>query len=397
MQLHIQTIYVVVGLVSVISTTAMAALWRINSRMPGVVWWFCSSLCSSLAFGLLAFSAVRPLALPADFVSASNDVLDLTALLLMLEGTLRFRKSVSPTRWAWLAALVLIFALLAIVTQGHTIQRYLVHDLVAFAILLSVAGLFVWQTSRHEVLVHGMAAFFLLMIAAALVTRWILAVGATSDAGLAQHPFNMVVLLATVAFTMGWTYTVSIACYYRSQNTILRFARQDALTHLPNRRDVDETLQRAIGQSSRTGAGFGWVMLDLNGFKPVNDQHGHVVGDALLVELANRLKKFCRESDFAGRMGGDEFVVLIHGAENADQLHGAVKRLARTINGPVTLGGVALNIDASIGAALWPQDGRSARKLTAAADRRMYANKRRRGKSRGGIAAPMTPPPMRSA
>jgi diguanylate cyclase (GGDEF)-like protein/PAS domain S-box-containing protein len=151
-------------------------------------------------------------------------------------------------------------------------------------------------------------------------------------------------------------------------------ALHDALTGLPNRALLDDRLTSAIAVAQRQDAALSLLMLDLDGFKAVNDTLGHHAGDLVLIEIATRLSGTLRESDTAARVGGDEFVLLLP----ATPLLGAVeaaRALVDFIVAPVTIEGKSLTVGASIGIAVFPNHGRDAAVLLAAADSAMYEAK----------------------
>ncbi len=166
-------------------------------------------------------------------------------------------------------------------------------------------------------------------------------------------------------------------------------ASTDFLTGLPNARALNLHLESELARSQRQATALAVLVTDLDGFKDVNDRYGHLEGDAVLRAIACVLRDNCREYDFVARMGGDEFVVLLPGMEEADvtakmaQLNKAVGEAGRRVVPDSKLG-------LSIGQARFPIDGRTAEQLLAEADQRMYAaktaRKLRQGKStsRGG-------------
>ena len=116
-------------------------------------------------------------------------------------------------------------------------------------------------------------------------------------------------------------------------------------------------------------------MIDINGFKQVNDKLGHSTGDLLLAALARRLRAAVREADFAGRLGGDEFLVLTCGVVGQQDVDGLMKRLRAGLNGPLQIDGKAVDATVSIGLAIWPDDGDSTDALLRVADLQMYRDK----------------------
>jgi len=158
-------------------------------------------------------------------------------------------------------------------------------------------------------------------------------------------------------------------------------ANHDPLTQLPNRRFFEQWLGYSLAQARRDGAPLALLFLDLDGFKAVNDRHGHKAGDELLVEIARRLRQTVRESDILARLGGDEFALLAPNAKDGRELAHVAQRLLQVLDDP---GQPALSdqpISASIGVALFPEDATDVQGLFAAADAAMYAAKRA-GKNR---------------
>ena len=148
-------------------------------------------------------------------------------------------------------------------------------------------------------------------------------------------------------------------------------ANFDPLTGLPNRGQLDEHLRYALSLAKRNNGHLALMFLDLDHFKDINDTLGHSVGDAVLIELANRLRLLLREEDTITRMGGDEFIFLLPGT-NA---HGAAKvaeKLLEVIALPFNIQPYELSLTASIGIAIYPDDGVELERLSQSADAAMY-------------------------
>ena len=152
-------------------------------------------------------------------------------------------------------------------------------------------------------------------------------------------------------------------------------AHYDGLTQLPNRTLLTDRLQQALLHSQRRGLGLAVAYLDLDGFKPVNDSHGHAVGDQLLITLAQRMKQVLREGDTLARIGGDEFVALLVDLDQALECAPVLARLLQAAAAPVTVGAAELQVSASIGVTLYPNDGADADLLLRHADQAMYLAK----------------------
>lgn len=158
----------------------------------------------------------------------------------------------------------------------------------------------------------------------------------------------------------------------------LRFlAHHDPLTGLTNRSLFADRLETALRTTDRHNTGLALLFLDLDDFKPINDQFGHEMGDQLLVQVARRLEQCTRDSDTVARMGGDEFTVLLTDIDNHVSLAIAVDKIRATLAEPFKLGDRSVFLSCSIGTAFYPEDGRTASALLSCADGRMYDHKRR--------------------
>lgn len=160
-----------------------------------------------------------------------------------------------------------------------------------------------------------------------------------------------------------------------SEALLRKMAHHDHLTGLANRSLLDESLLQAIERAKRNKSKIAILLADLDGFKPVNDTHGHDMGDELLKIIADRLKATVRSSDTVARIGGDEFVLLLDTIKGPhDAIHMAEKALA-AIREPALVRGADLRVSASIGVAIFPDDGIEAETLLKHADRAMYSAK----------------------
>ncbi len=158
-------------------------------------------------------------------------------------------------------------------------------------------------------------------------------------------------------------------------------AHFDALTGLPNRVLLADRLQQALLQGARRHRAVAVVFIDLDGFKQVNDRHGHAAGDALLVTLSQGLKAVLRDGDTLSRLGGDEFVAVLADLERPLDVEPVLRRLLEAVSQPVTLGDVRVNVSASLGVTIHPRDPSGPDQLIRHADKAMYQAKQA-GKNR---------------
>ena len=160
-----------------------------------------------------------------------------------------------------------------------------------------------------------------------------------------------------------------------------RMALHDSLTGLPNRRLLEDRLNQAIAIARRAGNTVAVMLIDLDGFKPINDLHGHDAGDDVLKVIAQRLTTaFHRQSDTVARLGGDEFVVVLQRSMD-EEIEGQVKQLLKNLGTPIRLRHVEIEVGASIGIAIAPRDADTPAEILRLADKAMYRAKMGTGSS----------------
>ena len=201
---------------------------------------------------------------------------------------------------------------------------------------------------------------------------------------LAQYCFPAGILVEMAAW-MG-VLGVRVQAMHRSADRarlecegLRTLAHPDALTGLPNRRGLQDRLAAALPQATPQRP-LAVYLLDLDGFKPVNDQHGHDVGDALLVAVGQRLRQQLRNGDVVARLGGDEFVVLA--GELSDEAAAARlgDKLLAAFDEPFNVLGQRCKVGLTIGYAMAPANGQRGNDLLKSADAAMYAGKRAGGR-----------------
>ncbi len=173
----------------------------------------------------------------------------------------------------------------------------------------------------------------------------------------------------------------------RVEQALEHRAYHDALTGLPNRRRLRDLLEAALAHGETRGGSVALLYIDLDGFKAINDAHGHPAGDRALVEAARRLQAGLRDGDTVARVGGDEFVALLPGCDAAGAV-GLADSMHLHLQRPFDIDGHATRLVASIGLATFPANGREPDALLAHADAAMYRSKRRQPAD-GAVAAAM--------
>ena len=176
----------------------------------------------------------------------------------------------------------------------------------------------------------------------------------------------------------------------RERDVMRSLAYTDSLTGLSNRRGLQLALRSAV-EECHDHRLVALYLLDLDGFKPINDTHGHDVGDDLLVAVSHRLQSSVRHTDIVARLGGDEFIIMARNLASAEQAHDLGLSLLTAFEQPFALSHLRLGIGLTIGYALAPLDGRDPQVLIRLADTAMYAGKqagRRTVRRSEGGAAP---------
>lgn len=274
-------------------------------------------------------------------------------------------------------------------------------SLAAAGLVLLAAGVtpgpaHTWTPSGRDlpvVLAAGLAYsavnFVLVCRAVALHSRMPLALVARAQIRY-QAPTQAVVLatapLVTLAMRTGSALMVALyaiplaAIYLNASMTRQRDyqAHHDELTKLPNRKMLIKQSAEELQQAQRDGTAVGFLLLDLDRFKEVNDTLGHAVGDRLLEKVARRLSHSIRPGDLAARLGGDEFAVLLPAVKDARTAREVASRLRAALAEPVRMEAMTFDIEASVGLAIYPDDAEDFEQLMRRADVAMYLAKERR-------------------
>jgi diguanylate cyclase len=162
----------------------------------------------------------------------------------------------------------------------------------------------------------------------------------------------------------------------RQEQALARLSRTDTLTGLANRLMLHEQLRQTVARARRRGEKFGVLFIDLDGFRAINQAHGHQAGDAVIIEIGRRLKRQLREYDTVARLEGDEFAVLLENVDSPRLLADLARRLIALVAAPIDVGPCALEVGASVGIAVYPSSGGTVEQLLRAADSAMNEAKR---------------------
>jgi len=376
MTLHLPTLLLILTGITASSTIVLFIMWRINRGQSAIALWLLA-MCAGV-ISLTTMYLESWIGLPPGLNAMLSNSLSLTATLFLLEGVLRFRGRYSQRRWHFFLVCIPVFIFFSWLNRLDAVARYQFHDSVCF--LISVAALvsLQWQTrNRRETAAYMLATVSLGWMA----LNYLMRAGFAFSGNLSlingmdstiSHGYYFSGLLSS----LNWVFGLVIACYFQANQENEQLAREDSLTGLHNRRSIDESLARCLNDQGRNKGNFAVILLDMNAFKSVNDRFGHLVGDRLLADTADRLRGSIREGDIAGRLGGDEFIVIARHIENEEALGILMTRLSRALNRDFEYQpGKTFNSTISMGAAVCPVDGTNADRLLSTADVRMYRDK----------------------
>jgi len=195
-----------------------------------------------------------------------------------------------------------------------------------------------------------------------------------------ESPMRLLVQVGPAALREGrgtLVVLVDLTVQYEREQTLLFDATHDPLTGIANRAWLQRALGQALDRLRRYDERFAIIYLDLDEFKPLNDQHGHAVGDAVLRQVAERWDRIVRRPDLLARVGGDEFVVLVEHITDADAVRGLGDRMSAALDEEFVCGDVTVPLSVTVGIAT-PPSWASADDALALADQAMYQQKPRR-------------------
>lgn len=275
-----------------------------------------------------------------------------------------------------------------------------------FRLLLYILVIFLFERyllTFYQSIVNNWPMFSVLMIAIFLNLSYFFYVTDDIKNTLAMYrtPLLLLVSLSVAAYgTLFYSLKKIITMYdlemenlkiqkesgrlQKAKAQLEQYANYDTLTGLPNRRFFFETLERIVAESEKAAERFVLLYIDLDGFKDINDNYGHEVGDSVLIEVGNRLVKHVRETDFVARLGGDEFAIIFRDIEDMKSAVDITENIHTILQEPMHIGTLDCSINSSIGLAAYPDTAKESETLVRDADSAMYGIKRN-GKGGFGI------------
>jgi diguanylate cyclase (GGDEF)-like protein len=241
---------------------------------------------------------------------------------------------------------------------------------------------------RHRIAVQGLCVIFAVTMAALYFAYQVDIFPNEGPIAVKAHTIELDEALLVVAITTIAVFVFGLSQYagqrremrarIAAEQHVRELAYQDGLTGLPNRRQFEDALKAAVASPPRAGASHGVFLLDLNGFKNINDFHGHAVGDQSLVVVAQRLRLAMRDGDIVARFGGDEFAILAKNLGDPEAATSVALRVIESLHSPIAAGGAIHNLGVGIGIALVPLDAVTTGEVLRKADVALYRAKAER-------------------
>lgn len=374
---HAGTLLLVNALLAALSSALFFTLYLAHprvKRLHGVLLWGISYAAFAAGFGVLFLPAFH-----VDFPGlglAGNLMIDAGAVLALLAVNTYLEL---PRRKLWVLLPVAVIALVEtclVIREGENLRHMVILGGALTGLITVVTGAAFWQCKDEaQRPVARLAAAFHFLWAAMLLIRmmwWI----EHPEALVGQDPTSTFGLLIRMVLT--WVITPSLLWMLtrKLDAELIRHASQDPLTGVANRRVMWEQGQRRIAKSNQRSTGMAVLMIDVDRFKSINDRWGHDGGDRVLVAVADTLRRNIRDKDILARVGGEEFMVLLHHAEEpaakeaAERLRQAVERETIALSP-----GQDWHCTVSIGYCVTTRGEASWREVVVAADRALYAAK----------------------
>ena len=325
MSLHTPTLMVCMILLTATFALSLAVVARRTQRDGLFLWGV--ALCTHTA-GYVLFLARGQIS-PWASVVLANMLLSAT-LALMMEAMYQFQRRQPPRRWIWWPVALVGLAFSALLE--HTNARVLLSALVLSLQSLQLAWV-MWQRWHST---PGRGKWFVLA-ALALITVALLVRAVANATGILtlqsvveNHPLQSMVFISVMVFNVLANFGMVVMVKESADARNETLALTDELTGLHNRRHIQHTLHQQLAQAQRSGQPLGLLLLDVDWFKRINDEHGHLSGDRVLRELAAHLRAQLRTQDIIGRWGGEEFMALLPGTSQT-QAQQLAERLRQSI------------------------------------------------------------------
>ena len=366
------TVALVLAIIYVIVAMVLFVLNRIIKWEQGIKIWLISSIISIVGFVALF---LRPTIGRYGQLVGTFSVL--LSTYLIIEGVLRFRNiGDKQGRRLFNVIFTIGFLVIAFVTTENAMIRYSILDsLILIMCPIIVYGILKGTKGTERILSYIFAGAFIFEGIWFAIRLFLALSGALGSEAATDHPFMGTMFLVSTVWLLFYIFSILLIISYRAQTKLQNTSERDALTGLYNRRKLDANFKSIVDGNRTYKENFAVYLLDVNGFKTVNDTYGHVFGDMLLVELSKKIQSITRAEDFAYRFGGDEFIIILRLAGGKEEAVRARDRINSVIEEPFECGDYIVFIKIAIGFISLEDSTITLDEILKAADKNMYVEK----------------------
>lgn len=364
--------------------SVLAVVWLLGARVTGVqrsaaLYWAGFASCSALSFALLILARHTDMPWQTESLRASGNVIGVLAFIALYRGVSRFVDQPTDARWDLLAlAIVVVASAIALTPDGGRVRVSIFSATVGWIFLAMARALHAHARDRLQLPRPWLLAAPCLLAAAAAWYRSFTA--ALSSAPLSNEAAASIGLDLRAAIIY---MVVALACHatlvslvvHRLLVELRHKARHDSLTGLLNRRAMEEVIETQMQRGRRTGETHSLLMLDLDHFKAINDCFGHSAGDLVLQHAATVIQSNVRKIDHVGRVGGEEFLVLMPGAALDTARHAAERLREHLATDLLQFQGSHVKLSVSVGIAQWNAPAEDLSRLLIRVDAALYQAK----------------------
>jgi len=336
---------------------------------PGAGWWASAILCALLSrLSYFVLHQEQDMA-AAMAVYSSINILEKLFLAIGMIGFIK--QDAYLYRLGFATVIAELWVLVTYLFDANSWVYWLGLTIYNAIVLLGVGLLALnhhWKTPHHLTLISALTCF-------ALVAHWLITFVLLRLIPSWEVPAFLIGTTLVLTLYLSLISGILMQLYHRlieAESKALDLAYQDQLTGLNNMRYVDALFDKALMLATRPHQLLAVIYIDLDNFKPINDNAGHSAGDKTLQIIAKKIKENTRSTDICARVGGDEFVVVATNIENEEQVQLVTQKLLGKLTEPIEIEGKLYSLGASIGISLYPSDGKNLTQLIENADKAMY-------------------------
>ncbi len=311
--LDVRTLAFVSGFGGIIMAATMVSLYLAGTRQSGVRYWMAAGLCFALGYLSGHLLLTLPTEVPPWLAAALANTLIGMAHTFILLGVQKYL-GVRPWTWPLLGLVAAMFlALVFMPVLRDSLQMRIISQSSWYVLMNVAAGVLLWRAPRPGLTAYRRAVAVVLLAFAAFLLVRLGSAAATPglDASFVQSPVQILAFLVGMLVTFVLTMALVVLLFREKELHLQYLARHDALTGLYNRHSLSELAPIQFSQAERYGTSLSLIAIDLDHFKPINDEFGHLTGDRMLRGIGKLLSQASRESDLVFRTGGEEFLLLL--------------------------------------------------------------------------------------